>query len=384
MTSVPSFKLPFNQPDVGRAELDYLTESLLSLKISGDGPFTRRCHEALRAIYGAATLLVHSGTAALEMAALLIDLRQGDEVIMPSYTFTSTANAVVLRGAVPVFVDMKLDTLNIDERRIEAAITERTKAILPIHYAGVAADMTAINEIAARHGLFVIEDAAQGFGATYRQQPLGSIGDIGCLSFHETKNITAGEGGAIIIRNPELAQRAEYLREKGTNRAAFFRDEVVKYEWIDIGSSYLPSDLVAAVLLAQIERADAINARRLEIWQRYHAKLFPLSNAGLTLPSIPTSAQHNAHIFHIRLPDRPKQQEMLRYLRERGIHATTHYVPLHSTPAGLRFGRASGDLSNTDLVASTLVRLPLYSGLTDDQVEYVASITLQAAEDLLR
>jgi dTDP-4-amino-4,6-dideoxygalactose transaminase len=381
--ATPPFALPFNQPDVGHAELAYLAESLRGRKVSGDGPFTQRCHEVLEAIYGSTALLVHSGTAALEMAALLIDLQPGDEVIMPSFAFTSTANAVVLRGAVPVFIDIRLDTLNIDERKIEAAITDRTKAILPIHYGGVSAEMSVINAIATRHGLHVIEDAAQGFGATYAGQKLGVIGDIGCLSFHETKNITSGEGGAIIIKSPELAQRARYIREKGTNRTEFLRGDVAKYEWIDIGSSFLPSDLIAAVLLAQLERADGINERRLTIWQRYYDALLPLTNMGLALPGVPSNVKGNAHIFFLRLPDTAAQQGLIKRMRERGIQATTHYVPLHSTPAGLRFSRAHGDLSNTDLAASTMVRLPLYFGLTDEQVDYAAATAFECVREVL-
>ncbi len=381
--TTPPLAVPFNQPDIGLAELDYLVESLRSRKISGDGPFTQKCHEALDVIYGSTTLLVHSGTAALEMAALLIDLHPGDEVLMPSYAFTSTANAVVLRGAVPVFVDIRLDTLNIDERKIKSAITARTKAILPIHYAGVGAEMSAINAIAARHGLYVIEDAAQGFGATYDGQPLGAIGDIGCLSFHETKNVTSGEGGAIIIKSADLAQRARYIREKGTNRTKYLRGDVTKYEWIDIGSSYLPSDLVAAMLLAQLERASGITARRLDIWKRYYDTLLPLTNTGLVLPAIPSHVRPNAHIFFLRVPDHRGQQSLLRRLRESGIQATTHYVPLHSTPAGRRFGRTEADLSNTDLAASTMLRLPLYSGLTDDQVDYAAERTFESVREVI-
>jgi dTDP-4-amino-4,6-dideoxygalactose transaminase len=375
--------IPFNQPDVGAAELSYLTQSLQGRKLSGDGTFTHRCHEALEAMYDATVLLVHSCTAALEMGALLIDLKPGDEVIMPSYTFVSTANAVVLRGAVPVFVDIRLDTLNIDETKIEAAITPRTRAIMPVHYAGVGAEMSAINAIAAKHGLYVIEDAAQGFEAKYDGKPLGALSDIGCLSFHETKNIVSGEGGAIIIKNKELAQRAQFIREKGTNRTQFLRREVTKYEWIDVGSSYLPSDLVAAVLLAQLERADGITARRLAIWRRYYDTLLPLSNLGLKLPTIPSNVTPNAHIFYVLAPDEAKQQKLMSRLREDGIQASTHYVPLHSAPAGRRFGRTAGALDNTDRAASTLLRLPLHSGLTDDQIDYVLERTLIASRDIL-
>lgn len=384
MNNVPAPSvIPFSQPDIGSAELDYVAESLRGRKISGDGPFTQRCHAVLNAIYGATCFLVHSGTAALEMATLLIDLQPGDEVIMPSFTFTSTANAVVLRGAIPVFVDIRRDTLNLDESRIEPAITARTKAILPVHYAGVGAEMSAINAIAARHGLYVIEDAAQGFGATYDQQPLGALSDIGCLSFHETKNIACGEGGAIIINNPTFIERANHIREKGTNRTQFLRGEVSKYEWIDVGSSYLPSDLIAAVLLAQLEQASRINERRLAIWNRYYNALLPLTNAGLVLPALPPKVQHNAHIFCLRVQGNDAQQHMLRRLREQGVQATSHYVPLHSSPAGRRFGRTAGDMANTDQIASTLVRLPLYSGLSDDQVGFIAQTALEAAGEVI-
>lgn len=373
----------FNVPNVGEAEQGYLIECLRSRKLSGDGPFTKRCHEFLGDIYGSSVVLVHSGTAALEMAMLLIDLQPGDEVIMPSYTFVSTANAVVLRGAVPVFVDIRPDTLNIDETKIEAAITSRTRAIMPVHYAGVGAEMSAINAIAKKYNLFVVEDAAQGFGATYEGAPLGSIGDLGCLSFHETKNIVSGEGGALILNNPEFAERAQYIREKGTNRTQFLRREVMKYEWVDIGSSYLPSDLLAAVLLAQLERAAEIASDRKRIWERYYDAHAHLHTEGIRLPRVPSNVGQNHHIFYLQMPSHAKQQALLDSLRSVDIQASSHYVPLHSSPAGKKFARVSGTMHTTDAVAMTLVRLPLHSGLTDDEIEFVIQQSVSSLEQAL-
>lgn len=375
--------IPFNVPAVGHEELLNIQASLESRRISGDGPFTQKCHEALEAIYGPTVLLVHSCTAALEMAVLLIDLRPGDEVIMPSYTFVSTANAVALRGATPVFVDIRLDTLNIDEQKIEQAITPRTRAIMPVHYAGVGAEMSAINAIAGKHGLHVIEDAAQGFSATYAGRPLGTLGDIGCLSFHDTKNVVSGEGGALIVKNPDLARRALHIREKGTNRTEFLRREVTKYEWIDIGSSYLPSDLIAAVLLAQLQRADEITVRRRAIWKRYHEALAPLGNLGIVLPHVPANVVSNAHIFHLLTPDRASQIKLTSRLRESGVQASTHYVPLHDAPAGRKFARTCGPLVNTERAGNTLLRLPMFPGLTDEQVDYIIETTLTNARSVL-
>lgn len=374
--------VPFNKISASSRELDYLRESLASGRISGDGPFTERCHALLEAIYDASVLLVHSGTAALELAALLADLQPGDEVIMPSFTFVSTANAVVLRGARPVFVDIRPDTLNIDETKIRAAVSEKTRAIVPVHYAGIGAAMPAITQIAQELGLHVIEDAAQGYGATLDGQPLGSFGAMGCLSFHETKNVVCGEGGALVIKDKALAERAVLIREKGTNRTQFLRREVTKYEWVDIGSSFLPSDLLAALLLAQLERADELNARRHSIWQRYHSALLPLESSGLfRLPQPPAGARHNGHIFGIVAARRDIQQAMIARLRADGIVAPPHYVPLHDSPAGLRYGRAAGPLPVTAHVAACLFRLPLHAALRDDEVDFTIERVLHHARE---
>jgi dTDP-4-amino-4,6-dideoxygalactose transaminase len=359
----------FNRPDISNLELAYAEQCLRSASLSGDGAFTKSCHELLENIYGTTVLLTHSCTAALEMAAILAELRPGDEVIMPSFTFVSTANAVVLRGAVPVFVDIRPDTLNMDEAKIVSALTPRTRAIVPVHYAGVGCEMDTIMAIAQQHGLTVIEDAAQGYGATYQNRPLGTLGQFGCLSFHETKNIVSGEGGALIVNDPEAAARAHHIREKGTNRREFMRREVKKYEWIDIGSSFLPSDLLAAVLLAQLERAQAINARRLEIWGRFHDAFADLDEEGLVRrPAPPPFAAHNGHIYYLIGRELQFSQKLMDLLRGDGIPASSHYVPLHSSPAGLRYGKVSGRLSVTESVSANLIRLPIHATLTDEDV----------------
>lgn len=371
-------RIDLTRPDLSGRELAYLQACLGSRRMSGDGPFTLKCHERLAREYGAPVLLTHSCTAALEMAAMLL-VGPGDEVIMPSFTFVSTANAFVLRGATPVFVDIRPDTLNIDERLIEAAVGPRTRAIVPVHYAGVACDMDAVMEIARRHGIAVIEDAAQGYLARWKGKPLGSFGSCGALSFHETKNVVSGEGGLLIVNDPALDRRAHIVREKGTNRTEFLRGEVDKYEWLDIGSSYLPSDLVAAVLLAQLEDAQDITARRLALWHRYHALLEPLEKAGqLTRPTVPAEAEHNAHIYYVLFPSEAQRDVARARLRAAGIQASTHYVPLHSAPAGLRFGRVCGPMTVTDRAAATMLRLPLHGGLTMDEVEAVAGVLAQA------
>ena len=311
---------------------------------------------------------------------ILAGVEPGDEVVMPSYTFVSTANAVVMRGGAPVFVDVKPDTLNIDESRIEAAITSKTRAIMPVHYAGVGANMTAICDLAEQRGLRVIEDAAQGFGASFAGKPLGAIGAMGCLSFHETKNIVSGEGGALIVNDPELVERAQFIREKGTNRTQFLRREILKYEWVDIGSSYLPSDILAAVLLAQLEKSNDINNRRIEIWQKYQAALAPLAAGGrFRLPTPPQPAKHNGHIFHLIAEDPALQRSMLSGLREDGVPAAPHYVPLHSSLAGRKFARVSGTLDVTDHVAARLFRLPLHARMSDAEVDHVIDRTLERA-----
>lgn len=372
-------RVPFNRPYATGNELEYIRQAIESGHLSGDGAFSKKCHEWLRARTKATlALLTHSCTAALEMSALLAELVPGDEVIMPSFTFVSTANAFVLRGAVPVFVDVRADTFNIDAERIAEAITPRTKAICVVHYAGVACDMDRIMEIATRHQLIVIEDAAQGILSTYKGRPLGSIGHMGCLSFHETKNIIAGEGGALILRDADWAARAEILREKGTNRSAFFHGLVDKYTWVDMGSSYLPSELTAAFLYAQFEQADAIIGRRLEIWEMYRGLLLEAEASGsLRLPIVPADCQHNGHMFYVLLQSQAARTAIIAALRAQGIMSVFHYVPLHSSPAGQRFGRAATSMENTERASATLLRLPLWDGLAHDDIHTVASTILK-------
>lgn len=369
--------IPFNKPYMTGRELWHIAQAHTNGHLAGDGSFTRNCHAWLEARTSTQkALLTHSCTAALEMAAILADIQPGDEVIMPSYTFVSTANAFVLRGGVPVFVDIHPDTLNIDETRIEAAITSRTKAIVPVHYAGVACEMDAIMAIAARHNLLVIEDAAQGIMSTYKGRALGSIGHMGCLSFHETKNIISGEGGAILINDERFAERAEIIREKGTNRSQFFRGQVDKYTWVDIGSSYLPGEIIAAFLWAQMEEADDITHRRLAIWDIYQEAFAALEQSGsVRRPIVPSELQHNAHMYYLLMPDLEKRTALIGRLKSVEINAVFHYVPLHSSPAGRRYGRVSADLSITDSVSERLVRLPLWVGLTEtDQMRVVEEI----------
>lgn len=357
--------IPFNKPYMTGKELWYIAQAHANGHLAGDGGFTKKCHAWLEARTGAhKALLTHSCTAALEMAALLADLKPGDEVIMPSYTFVSTANAFVLRGAVPVFVDIRPDTLNIDETKIEAAITDKTRAIVPVHYAGVACEMDSIMAIARKYDLMVIEDAAQGIMATYKGRPLGSIGHLGCLSFHETKNIISGEGGALLVNDPKLAERAEIVREKGTNRSQFFRGQVDKYTWVEVGSSYLPGEIIAAFLWAQMEEAEAINQRRLNLWGVYHQWLEPLETADcLRRPVIPKECVHNAHMYYILLPDLDVRTRLIAEMKKADIHPVFHYVPLHSAPAGLAHARTHGELKVTEAMADRLLRLPLWLGL---------------------
>jgi dTDP-4-amino-4,6-dideoxygalactose transaminase len=366
-------RIPFNQPHMTGKELFYIARAHFNGRLAGDGPFTARCHGWLEADTGAArALLTHSCTAALEMTAILAVIAPGDEVILPSFTFTSTANAFVLRGGVPVFVDVREDTLNLDESRIEAAITPRTRAIVPVHYAGVACEMDPIMDIARRHGLMVIEDAAQGVMSRYRGRPLGAIGDLGTFSFHETKNIISGEGGALIVGNADLVERAEIIREKGTDRSRFFRGQVDKYTWQEAGSSFLPGELIASFLWAQLEEAQAITAARLAIWARYHAALAPFELAGrLRRPVVPDHCAHNAHLYYILLPEGADRDAVLRGLAERGVGAVFHYVPLHSSPAGRRFGRAVGNMQVTGMAAERLIRLPVWVGLGPEQQDRV-------------
>lgn len=350
-------------------ELYYIAEAHFNGMLAGDGPFTKQCHAWLEGQTGAVKgLLTHSCTAALEMAALLLDIKPGDEIIMPSYTFVSTANAFVLRGGVPVFVDIREDTLNIDEQLIEAAITPRTKAIVPVHYAGVACEMDAIMGIARRHGLKVVEDAAQGVMSTYKGRALGSIGDLGAFSFHETKNVISGEGGALLVNDPQFALRAEVIREKGTDRSRFFRGEVDKYTWQEVGSSFLPGELTAAFLWAQLEDAQRITMERLALWERYHQALAPLEErAVLRRPVVPAECHHNAHMYYVLLRTESNRQAVLETFKASGIKAVFHYVPLHSSPAGKRYGRVHGSMTVTNNQSERLIRLPLWLGLTPIQ-----------------
>lgn len=357
--------IPFNRPFMTGQELELIAQAHCNGHLSGDGPFTKRCHEWLEQRTGASkALLTHSCTAALEMSALLLDLLPGDEVIMPSYTFVSTANAFVLRGAIPVFVDIREDTLNLDERLIEVAITPRTKAICVVHYAGVACEMDTIMDIARRHRLKVVEDAAQAIMSTYRGRPLGTIGDLGALSFHETKNIISGEGGALLCRDGALAERAEIIREKGTNRSRFFRGQVDKYTWVEVGSSFLLGEITAAFLAAQMAAADDITTQRMALWNQYHAWAAPFEAVGrLRRPVVPAHCTHNAHMYYLLLPSLQARTEFISSLKAAGIQSVFHYIPLHSSPAGLRCTRAHGELSVTTDISDRLVRLPLWIGL---------------------
>lgn len=365
-----SLRIPYNRPCFLGTESDYILDAVKTGHLSGNGEFGRRCTSLLTELVGCQqALLTPSCTAALEMATLLVDLEPGDEVIMPSFTFVATATAVVLRGAVPVFVDIREDTLNIDESLVEAAITPRTKAIVVVHYAGVGCEMNAFTDIAARHGLVLIEDAAQGILARYRGQPLGGIGTIGAMSFHETKNIHCGEGGALLLNDERHRVRAEILQEKGTNRSQFFRGEVDKYTWVDLGSSYLVSDVTAAFLAAQLERASDIITDRLQVWNTFHTEFARLEGAErLRRPVVPDHCEHNGHIYYLLLPDLEQRTAFIQTLADRGIHAVFHYVPLHASPAGRRYGRVSGEMSVTVAASDRLVRLPLWWDMPDDNV----------------
>jgi dTDP-4-amino-4,6-dideoxygalactose transaminase len=368
--------IPFNRPFMTGKELWYIAQAHARAHLAGDGNFTKLCNAWIESRTGAGkALLTHSCTAGLEMAALLSEVGPGDEVIMPSFTFVSTANAFVLRGAVPVFLDIRPDTLNLDEKRIAAAITERTRAIVPVHYAGVACEMDAITAIAAKHNLLTIEDAAQGFMATYRGRPLGSIGDLAAVSFHETKNIISGEGGALLVNNPRFEERAEIIREKGTNRSQFFRGQVDKYTWVDVGSSYLPGEIIAAFLWAQMEEADAINKRRLGLWNTYHQWFAEAERAGkLRRPVVPSHCSHNGHMYYILLPDLERRTAVIDRLRQAGVQSVFHYIPLHSSAAGKKYGRAHGEMMVTDDIADRLLRLPQWVGLEEQQVEVIQTI----------
>lgn len=363
-------RIPFNKPHLVGTEIKYIQDAHRLGQLSGDGLFTKKCSTWLEDYSGSARALVtHSCTASLEMAAFLCRIQPGDEVIMPSYTFVSTANAFVIRGAVPVFVDIRSDTLNIDESKIEALVTSRTKAIVVVHYAGVSCEMDTLIEIAQRHGLLVIEDAAQGMFSTYKGRALGSIGDFGCFSFHETKNIISGEGGALLVRSQDDVERAEVIREKGTNRSQFFKKMVDKYTWVDVGSSYLPGEITSAFLWGQLEAGEEITQMRRAIWDLYDSELRSIvKERGYKTPSVPAECVHNAHMYYLLVHTQEERDELLERCRKRGLGCVFHYIPLHSSPAGKQYGLAPADMSNTERVAETIIRLPLWVGINADEV----------------
>ena len=369
--------IDFNIPPFTGNEIHYMEEAVKNRKICGDGPFTKKCHAFLQEKTGAAAVyLTTSGTSALEMAAILAGVKPGDEVILPSFTFCSTADAFVARGAKLVFVDVRPDTMNIDENKIEAAITDKTRAIAVVHYAGVSCEMDTIMAIAKKHNLIVIEDAAQGVGSSYKGKPLGTIGDFGCFSFHETKNYSMGEGGALLLPNLDQRDEAEICREKGTDRSRFFRGQVDKYTWVDYGSSYLPSDLNAAYLWAQLEKFDEIKEDRMATWNAYDEAFRPMAEAGLfEVPFIPAECEHNAHMYYIKLKDLKERTDFIRHLKDNGVMAVFHYIPLHSSPAGLKFGRFDGEDEVTTKDSERLVRLPLYYHLTkEDRAKVIETV----------
>lgn len=369
----------FNVPPFTGKEFDYMREAVNNHKICGDGPFTKKCDAWMEEKFGTKkAMLTTSGSSALDMAALLCGLKPGDEVILPSFTFSSTANSFVLAGATLVFVDVRPDTMNIDETKIEAAITEKTRVICPVHYAGVACEMDTIMDIAKRHNLMVVEDAAQGVMSTYKGRALGTIGDFGCFSFHETKNYSMGEGGAILINNEKYIEKAEILREKGTNRSQFFRGQVAKYNWVDFGDSYLQSDLNAAYLWAQFEIADEINENRLKTWNTYYEAFKPLEERGMvTLPTIPDGCIHNAHMFYLKTTDLDTRQAYIKFMKDNDILCVFHYVPLHSAPAGDKFGRFDGVDEHTTPDSDRLVRLPMYYNIDKNDLKKVIDKTLE-------
>lgn len=366
----------FNVPPYVDKAAEYIQECVKNQKICGDGAYTKKCNEWIEAKTGTTKcLLTTSCTHATELAALLAEIKPGDEVIMPSYTFVSTADAFVLRGAIPVFVDIRPDTMNIDETLIEAAITEKTRAIVPVHYAGVSCEMDTIMDIAKRHNLVVIEDAAQGIMSTYKGKALGTIGDFGCFSFHETKNYSMGEGGALLIQHEKDVEEAEIIREKGTNRSKFYRGQIDKYTWVNYGSSYLPSDMNAAYLYAQLEIAEEINDARLACWNRYYENLSALAESGkIELPFVPENCVHNAHMFYIKAKDIDERTALIDYLMENGAHSVFHYIPLHTAPAGKKFGRFHGEDRYTTKESERLLRLPMFYGLTLEQVDYISGL----------
>lgn len=372
--------LPFNRPYTVEKELTYIAEAHGSRHLSGDGSFTRRCHQYIERLTGCErALLTHSCTSALEMAAILLDIKDGDEIICPSYTFVSTANAFVLRGGVPVFVDVREDTMNLNEDLIESAISPRTKAIVVVHYAGIACEMDAIAAIASKYGLAIVEDAAQGIGASYKGRPLGAFGSLAAFSFHETKNISSGEGGCLLLNEKHFIDRAEIIREKGTDRTRFFRGEVDKYTWRDVGSSFLPGEVTAASLMAQLEQISYITSQRRMLWDHYHNLLATLEQGCfLRRPTIPDACEHNGHIYYVLLSEKFDREIILRYLRSENIHAISHYVPLHSSPGGQRFGKAIGSFAHTDRASKSLIRLPMWIGLRGSDQERIVG-TLRKA-----
>jgi dTDP-4-amino-4,6-dideoxygalactose transaminase len=373
--------IPFNRPYATGAEHEYIREAIANSHVSGNGPFARRCEERLERELGGRILLTHSCTGALEMAMLLADVGPGDEVVMPSFAFPSLATAVALRGGVPVFVDISEDTLNLDERLAVDAITERTRAIAPVDYAGVGAPVEAFVKLARAHDLLVLEDAAQAYGASYRGRPVGAFADAACFSFHETKNVISGEGGALLVNRPDWVERAEIIQEKGTNRSKFFRGQVDKYTWVDLGSSYILSDISAAFLWAQLQEGEEITSRRLAVWHAYHAALEELEAAGaVRRPVVPADAAHNAHMYYVLLSAGTDRDAFIARLADEGVSAVFHYVPLHSSPAGRRFGRTHGDLDVTNSISERLVRLPLWVGMTEDDVDAVANAVRTALD----
>lgn len=377
-------KVNFNEAPYIGTEQDYIEDAVMRRHICGDGYYSKTCAALLEQYTGASkALLTHSCTAALEMSALLFRIGAGDEVICPSYTFVTTASAFALRGATPVFCDIRPDTLNMDEDALESLITPKTKVIIPVHYAGVSAEMDKICAIARKHGLFVVEDAAQAVGSRYKGKACGTFGNLGCYSFHETKNISCGEGGAILINDPSLIEQAEIIREKGTNRSKFFRGQVDKYTWVELGSSYLPGDMVAAYLYPQLQKIDEINGRRKKLWQRYHDAFKEAERAGtLRRPYIPAHCEHNAHMYYLLFNDLETRTRFIERMKARGILCVFHYLPLHSSPAGRKYGRAEGELPVTDKISDTLVRLPLFYGLEESAQDFVIETTLEFIKEL--
>ncbi len=375
--------IEFNRPYLTGSELEYISQAHSNSHLAGDGPFTKRCHDWLEAeVSTSRALLSHSCTAALEMSAILLEIEKGDEVIMPSYTFVSTANAFALRGAVPVFVDIRPDTLNINEKLIESAISSKTKAIIPVHYAGVGCEMDVISALADSYNLAVVEDAAQAVMSKYKGVPLGGIGAMGTYSFHETKNVISGEGGALLVNDDRYVEQAEIIREKGTDRSRFFRGQVDKYTWQSIGSSFLPGEVVAAFLYAQLMSAEEITVERLKIWDIYHSMFERLELTGVVKrPTIPDHCEHNAHMYYLILPERVARDEVLKSMAKDGVNAVFHYVPLHSAPAGRRLGRVEGTMKQTDSLSSRLIRLPMWLGLTVSQQEEVRDSLVKALVD---